>query len=117
MKVIENNVIPFPGFLGINLFGLLFVRKDSWARKSEEQRKVTFTHESIHTEQMKELGFVFFYLIYFFEWFVRLIINGSDAYDNISFEKEAYAHENDPNYLTNRKRYAQWRFKQQKTEA
>lgn len=116
MKVVENNIIPFGGFLAINLFGVLFVRKDSWSKKSEERKAVTFNHESIHTEQMKELGYIFFYIIYFLEWFVRLFINGAEAYDNISFEKEAYAHEKDLEYLKTRKRYAQWKFKQQKTE-
>lgn len=112
MKAIENSIIPFKGFLAINLFGLVFVRKELWQKKSEEKKAVTFNHESIHTEQMKELGYVFFYLIYFFEWVVRLIINGKDAYDYISFEKEAYAHEKDLEYIGKRKKYAQWRFKQ-----
>ena len=116
MKIVENNILPFNGFLAINIFGVLFVRKKSWAKKSEERRMVTYNHESIHTEQMKELGYIFFYIIYFLEWFVRLFINGTDAYDNISFEKEAYAHEKDFEYLKTRKRYTQWRFKQEKTE-
>ena len=114
MKVVENNIIPFPGFLGINLFGVLFVRKNSWAKKSEEKKAITYNHESIHTAQMKELLYVFFYIIYFFEWFGRLFVNGSEAYDNISFEKEAYAHQADANYLATRKHFAQWR--KQKTE-
>ena len=115
MKVVENNIIPFPGFLGINLFGVLFVRKNLWQKKSEEKRKVTFNHESIHTAQMKELGYLFFYIIYFLEWIGRLFVNGSEAYDNISFEKEAYAKQSDDDYLKNRKHFAQWR--KQKTEA
>lgn len=109
MKVVENNIIPFKGYLAINLFGVLFVRKESWAKKTESQKEVTYNHEAIHTEQMKELWYIFFYLIYFFEWFVRLFINGSKAYDNISFEKEAYAHQNDMNYLKTRKHFAQWK--------
>ena len=109
MKVIENSIIPFPGFLCINLFVLFFVRKDAWARTSESYKEITDTHEKIHTAQMKELLYVFFYIIYFFEWFVRLFINGSKAYENISFEKEAFAHQKEPNYLKSRKHFAQWR--------
>ena len=109
MKVIKNNIIPFPGFLAVNLFGLLFVRKDDWAGCSEEDKNIVINHEAIHTAQMKELLYVFFYIIYLFEWIVRLFINGKDAYDNISFEKEAYAHEKELDYLENRKHYAQWR--------
>ena len=115
MKVIENNIIPFPGFLGINLFGVLFVRKELWAKKSADRKAVTFNHESIHTEQMKELWYIFFYLIYFLEWVARLFFNGSKAYDNISFEKEAYRNQENLGYLKTRKHFAQWR--KQKTEA
>lgn len=115
MKIVENNIIPFSGFLAINLFGVMFVRKSSWSKKSDERKAIAITHESIHTEQMKELWYIFFYLIYFFEWFGRLFINGSEAYDKISFEQEAYANQENPDYLKTRKRFAQW--KKQKTEA
>lgn len=109
MKVIENSLIPFPGFLCINLFGLFFVRKDAWARTSDDYKATTYVHESIHTAQMKELLYVFFYIIYFFEWIARLFINGSKAYYKISFEQEAFAHQKEPEYLKTRKHFAQWR--------
>ena len=54
---------------------------------------------------MKELLYIFFYLLYFLEWLVRLFIN-KNAYRNISFEKEAYAHENNFKYLNHRKHFA-----------
>lgn len=109
MKIIENNIIPFEGFLAINLFGIVFVRKDSWREKSEWTRRKTIIHESIHTEQQKELLFVFFYVIYFLEWLFRLIIRPSSAYRDISFEREAYNNESDEEYLSKRKHFAQWR--------
>ena len=101
MKIIRNNIIPFKGFLAINLFGVLFVRKDG---KVDE---VTINHESIHTQQMKELGYVFFYLIYLAEYLVRLVINRdtNKAYRAISFEQEAYDNEHNLSYLKSRKRY------------
>ena len=111
MKVIENNIIPFQGFLAMNLFGFCFVRKEAWARRTEERKKVVINHESIHTEQMKELGYVFFYIIYFFEWLLRLFTNPKNAYRSISFEQEAYDNENDFDYIANRKHYAQWKKK------
>ena len=109
MRVIVNNIIPFPGFIAINLFGLVFVRKDIWDGRDPDRNAVTLYHEAIHTAQMKELLYLFFYIIYFFEWLVRLFINGSQAYRNISFEKEAYAHQTDSDYLKSRKHFAQWR--------
>lgn len=57
---------------------------------------------------MKELLFIFFYIIYLLEWIVRLFIN-ENAYRNISFEKEAYQNEGDLSYLRTRRWFAQWR--------
>jgi len=51
---------------------------------------------------MKELLFIFFYIIYILEWLIRLFIN-KNAYKNISFEKEAYSNENNLEYLKTRK--------------
>ena len=47
MKVIENNIIPFPGFLAINMFGVVFVREEEWERWNDVGRKVTLNHEAI----------------------------------------------------------------------
>lgn len=102
MKVIRNKLLPLKGFAAINLFGILFVRKDS---------KITdrlLNHEAIHTAQMKELGYIPFYVLYLIEWFIKLIINKLDnnkAYKSISFEREAYDNQNNLEYLKNRKNY------------
>ena len=103
MKIIYNNIIPFKGFAAINLFGVIFARKE--CRPLSE---TTINHESIHTEQMKELLYVGFYLCYLAEWIVRLFMKGS-AYRNISFEKEAYRSQRIPGYVQTRQRFAQWR--------
>lgn len=102
MKIIRNNIIPFPGYKAINILGILFVRKNAVISD------VDINHESIYTEQMKEMIFIFFYFWYFIEWLVRLIQHGNShtAYKNISFEREAYAQENDLYYLDSRKRYS-----------
>ena len=102
MKVIYNNIIPFKGFLAINLFGVIFARK-----KYKPVDVSTINHESIHTAQMKELLYIGFYIWYGIEWIIRLIIDKDStiAYYNIKFEKEAYSHESDINYLKNRKHY------------
>ena len=102
MKIIYNSIIPFPGFLAINLFGVLFVRKGGVVSE------VVLNHEKIHTAQMKELGYIGFYLIYLVEWLVRLLMPGN-AYRNIRFEREAYTNEHNLEYLSSRKHYAMWR--------
>lgn len=99
MKIVRNKFIPFPGYKAINLFGVLFVRGDA---KIDE---VTIRHERIHSAQMKEMLYVFFYLFYFVEWLVRLFQKGN-AYRNISFEREAYANQNYLNYLNERRWFA-----------
>lgn len=98
MKIIENKIIPFPGYKAINLFGILFVREG--AKISEQD----LNHESIHTAQMKEMLYIFFYIWYIVEWVIRLF-KKSNAYRNISFEQEAYNNEDNLEYLNNRKHY------------
>ena len=105
MVIIYNNVIPVKGFSAMNLFGLIFARK-----AFKPLPKLVINHESIHTKQIIELGFIFFYIIYVIEWIIRLCQYGKKrAYYEISFEKEAYNHQYDFSYLENRKHYAQWR--------
>lgn len=103
MKVIINKLIPFPGFAAINLFGIMFVRDGAY-RNNKVPAK-TFRHESIHTAQMKEMGYIFFYIWYFLEWLVQLCLHGKHAYYWISFEREAYDNEGNINYLESRKHY------------
>lgn len=91
-----------PKGICVNLFGTFWARDTSWIDKH------VINHERIHTAQQRELLFIPFYIIYIIEWLVRLIQfrNRQDAYMNISFEREAYAHGHDLNYLPNRKHYA-----------
>lgn len=44
MKVVYNNLIPFKGFQAMNLFGILFARKEY-----NPISKITLNHEAIHT--------------------------------------------------------------------
>lgn len=103
MKIVYNNIIPFKGFAAINLFGFVFARKECRPLSTS-----TVNHEAIHTEQMKELLYIGFYLCYVVEWLVRLFMKGN-AYRNISFEKEAYNCQHIPNYTQIRQRFAMWR--------
>lgn len=113
MKVIYNNIIPFNGFIAMNFFGMIFVRNKF---KNLYFLKRTFNHEGIHTAQMKELGFVFFYILYIIEWIIRLLFTADffshSAYRNISFEQEALINDEDYDYLKkgNRKHYSSFKY-------
>lgn len=105
MITIRNSVIPFKGFDAINICGILFVRDDA------KVDHFLLNHEKIHTIQMKELGYIMFYVIYLIEWLAGLCRGKSseESYREISFEKEAYGNERDLSYIYHRGAYAQWR--------
>lgn len=103
MKIVYNRFIPFKGFGAINLFGVIF------ARKGYKVTPRTINHEKIHTAQMRELGYIGFYVLYLLEWLVRLVVATKTAYRGISFEVEAYEYQYDYSYLESRKPYAMWR--------
>ncbi|BAR50229.1 hypothetical protein TFKS16_2029 [Tannerella forsythia KS16] len=104
MKVIYNRFIPFRGFVAINLFGVIFARRE-YRPVSDK----TLRHEQIHTAQMRETAYLFFYLLYLFEYLYLLVRmrNFRDAYRAIRFEREAYRYESTPDYMKKRKPF-QW---------
>lgn len=110
MKIVRNNIIPFKGFVAINLFGVVFVRKETRPPFNFSPREwdKMLVHEGIHTKQMQELLYLPFYVWYLLEWLVRLVMyrDRHKAYRNISFEREAYANQDNVFYNARRKRYA-----------
>ena len=70
-----------------------------------KEDKVLVFHERIHIRQQIELLILPFFVIYFVEFLVRLMIerNAQKAYRNISFEREAHANDTDFDYLKKRK--------------
>lgn len=107
MKIKYSRIIPFKGFYAINLFGTYVIRKEY---EGEPIRESTLNHEAIHTAQMKEMGYIFFYIWYFIEWLIRLIINGRYAYYMLSFEQEARDNQYDKEYLTIREQYRWFKY-------
>lgn len=101
-RVIKTKLVPKG--ICLNFFGMFLTQDKSWIDK------YVINHELIHSAQQKELLWIPFYIIYVIEWVIRLCQYGSwrKAYMNISFEKEAYKHGNDLNYLKSRNLYAQW---------
>lgn len=124
MRYVYNNFIPFKGYVAMCIWPLIFVR--SKARYTD----TTDNHERIHAEQQKEmlevglmlaavlallgcgwwslLALPLFLWWYGIEWLVGLIRyrDKAIAYSSIRFEREAYGHQGDLQYLTTRKRFA-----------
>lgn len=111
MKIYYNNHFPPKGFAAINLFGIIIGRKE-YGHLSEYE----LNHEKIHSKQMVELLWVFFYFFYFIEWLIRLMQyrDRLAAYYNISFEREAYSNDKDLSYLEYRKWYASFSYVRKK---
>ena len=102
--VIENNIIPLKGYSYINILGIIFCHKGYTNKLSI----TTANHEKIHTEQQKEMLFIFFYIWYVVEWLIKLIKyhNSHKAYTLICFEKEAKLNQTDLEYITIRNHYS-----------
>lgn len=88
--------------MGLSLWPFIIVKEDSL--KADE---VLINHERIHLKQQRELLILPFYIIYLVEWLIRtvLYLNSYRAYQNISFEREAYANEKDMQYLSKRRTF------------
>ena len=98
MIVFSKYIVP-KGYLGITIFPFVILRHNSL-----KQDSVLINHERIHLKQQLELLVLPFFIIYSFEFLIRLFQFKSWhlAYRNISFEREAYANEKDLDYLKSR---------------
>lgn len=98
MVLISKYLVP-KGYIGITFYPFIFLKY--YDLKSNV---VLINHERIHLRQQLELLVLPFYLFYVLEFLIRLIKtkNWQKAYQNISFEKEAFSNEKDLDYLKSR---------------
>ena len=98
MIIISKYLVP-KGYIGITIFPFMVLKHEALRVKD-----VLINHEKIHLRQQIELLIIPFFLIYVFEFLIRLIKyrNWDLAYRNISFEREAYRNEKDLDYLKSR---------------
>jgi len=87
------------GYIGLTIFPFVFLKYSDL-----KTNRYLVNHEKIHLRQQLELLILPFFVCYSLEFLIRLIKyrNWHLAYKNISFEREAYAHEKDLNYLKSR---------------
>ena len=105
MKIVHTKHFPFGSYTTINIFGVLFTKQDRLIPS-------TINHEKIHTAQMKEMGYIFFYLWYLIEYLIIRVFHRKqgNAYHDVSFEEEAYNNQYNYSYLKSRKHYAWIKF-------
>ena len=88
--------------MGLSLWPFIIVKEQEY-----KEDTVLINHERIHLKQQLELLIIPFYIWYLLEWMLRSILymDTYKAYQNISFEREAYAHEKDLGFIERRKPY------------
>lgn len=98
MILIAKFLVP-KGYLGITLYPFIVLKQSAF-----KHNKVLINHEKIHLRQQLELLVLPFFIWYALEFLLRLIQyrQWQTAYRNISFEREAYQHEANFNYLKGR---------------
>lgn len=94
-------------YVGLSLWPFIILKNN---RLKEDT--VLINHERIHLKQQIELLIIPFYIFYVVEWLVRTIIyfDSYKAYQNISFEREAYYNERNMDYLKKRKPFSFLRY-------
>ena len=129
MIKIYNDIIPFPGFMMMNINGLLFIRSEYKGKISDS----SLNHEAIHSRQQWEMLFLTFiivciiqlylgqiiwwlltivpilsfYILYLLFWLIQTILPPWDtAYYDICFEVETYSNEKNLSYLKKRKPFS-----------
>lgn len=102
MRVVISKAIVPRGYVAITVFPFIFIRSEYWRKEK------IINHERIHLAQQKELLVLAFYVWYLIDYIVKFIKyrNHKQAYRNIIFEREAYASQNNLNYLKKRKLYS-----------
>lgn len=96
-------VVSFMKPAGMALYPFILVKK-----KELKENESLIRHEQIHLQQQKEMLVLPFYLTYLGCYLYNLVRfrNHHTAYMQIPFEREAYRHEAEPDYLKKRKIWA-----------
>ncbi len=86
-------------YVGLSLWPFIILKNNDL--KSDI---VLINHEKIHLRQQLELLILPFYVLYIAEWLFRsfFYLSFYRGYQNISFEREAYANEHNLNYTNER---------------
>jgi hypothetical protein len=108
MIIIARSLLKNTKISAIALFPVVLVRSSAL-----RENAVLINHEKIHLRQQLEMLVIFFYLWYVIEYYYLFfkLKDPYQAYKSISFEREAYAMENNPDYLKTRKFWSFWKYR------
>lgn len=106
MVLISKYLVP-KGYQGITVFPFIILRNCNM-----KSNTVLINHERIHLRQQLELLIIPFYIVYSLEFLIHLLRfkNWHKAYRHISFEREAFANENNLDYLVSKPFWSFLRF-------
>lgn len=104
LKLVYAKYIPLKRFIALTLCPWIIIRKDKKDRFNATLKR----HESTHALQQIECLWVGFFLLYILEYIIKVCCTFSleRAYKAISFEQEAYEHQDEIYYNEVRKHYA-----------
>lgn len=93
----------YRNYVGLSLWPFIIIKD-----LNLKDDMVLINHEKVHLKQQQELLIVPFYIWYLIEWLLRclLYLDSYKAYQNISFEREAYVNERNMDYLSVRKPFS-----------
>ena len=127
MIKVYNDIIPFDGFLAMTLYPWIFINNDEKDKfdKTAERHENTHGLQQVETTLLGDLvAFILFLVgcgwysliavglffeIYLLEYLIKFLLT-SNAYRSISFEQEAYDHEDEVYYNEVRKHFAWIRY-------
>ena len=126
VKTVVNKFLPFKGFVAMTVWPFIFIRKDKELKFVDKVKR----HEYIHVYQQIEcllVGVVLVFLmlitgcewwsliplglffeLYAVEWIIKGLINFGNsrkAYRSISFEREAFENQENPDWLDDRPKF------------
>jgi hypothetical protein len=98
MILIVKNIF-YRNYVGLSFWPFIFLKYETL-----KEDQILINHEKIHLKQQQELLLLPFYILYFVEWLLRCLyyLDGYKAYQNISFEREAYCNEKNLDYPSER---------------
>lgn len=105
--ILISRLLFYRDYVGLTLWPFIILKEPHLKTDT-----VLVNHERIHLRQQQELLLFPFYLLYLIEWLFRSIYywDSYKAYKNLSFEREAYSHEHDLEYLQHRRPFSFLRY-------